>query len=76
VIQLCNQTLGSAEKNSPPVDANGQETSLHGSEFLNKFYFKLWRCRLIFKAYFHLGRFDEGLALLEEQEVKVSITNR
>ncbi|XP_059429535.1 uncharacterized protein LOC132163311 isoform X2 [Corylus avellana] len=75
VIQLCNQTLGSAEKNSPPVDANGQETSLHGSEFLNKFYFKLWRCRLIFKAYFHLGRFDEGLALLEEQQVKVSITN-
>ncbi len=76
MIQLCKQTLGSAEKNSPPVDADGQEISLHGSEFLNKFYFKLWRCRLIFKAYFHFGRFDEGLAFLEEQEVKVSITNR
>ncbi|KAG6632361.1 uncharacterized protein LOC122292374 [Carya illinoinensis] len=72
VIQLCDQTLGSAEKNSPPVATNDQETTLNGSENLKNFYFRLWRCRLTFQACFHLGRLEEGLALLEQDE----ITNR
>lgn len=76
VIQLCDQTLGSAEKNSPPVEASARERSLNGSEILENYYFRLWRCRLIFKSYFHLGRLDEGLAFLEEQQDKVSVTNR
>ncbi|KAM3741242.1 hypothetical protein ACB098_08G161200 [Castanea mollissima] len=76
VIQLCDQTLGSAEKNSPPVEASALERSLDGSEILENYYFRLWRCRLIFKSYFHLGRLEEGIAFLEEQQDKVSVTNR
>lgn len=72
MIQLCDRTLDSAEKNSPPVASNDQETTLNGSEILKNFYFRLWRCRLIFQACFHLGRLEEGLALLEQDE----ITNR
>ncbi|KAF5447736.1 hypothetical protein F2P56_033263 [Juglans regia] len=69
VIQLCDQTLGSAEKNSPPVATNDQETTLNGSENLKNFYFRVWRCRLTFQACFHLGRLEEGLALLEQDEI-------
>lgn len=74
MIQLCDQTLGSAEKNFPPADTSGQQSSLNGSEILKNVYFRVWRCRLIFKAYFHLGTLEEGLAVLEQEEE--SITDR
>ncbi|XP_075658269.1 uncharacterized protein LOC142628143 [Castanea sativa] len=76
VIQLCDQTLGSAKKNSPPMEASALERSLDGSEILENYYFRLWRCRLIFKSYIHLGRLEEGIAFLEEQQDKESVTNR
>lgn len=73
VIELCEKTLGSAEKNSPLVDTC---ISLDGSELSKTLYFRLWRCRLIFKSYFHLGKLEEGLASLEKEEEKVSTTYR
>ncbi|KAL6202739.1 hypothetical protein ACLB2K_026444 [Fragaria x ananassa] len=73
VIELCEKTLGSAEKNSPLVDTS---ISLDGSELSKTLYFRLWRCRLIFKSYFHLGKLEEGLASLEKEEEKVSTTYR
>ena len=76
MIQLCDQTLGFAEKNYASLDASAHETNLNSSEILENHYFRLWRCRLIFKSYFQLGRLEEGLALLEEQQDKVSATNR
>ncbi|KAB1228003.1 hypothetical protein CJ030_MR1G022990 [Morella rubra] len=72
VIQLCDQTLGSAEKNFPPADTSGQQSSLNGSEILKNVYFRVWRCRLIFKAYFHLGTLEEGLAVLEQEEESIT----
>lgn len=72
VIELCEQTLGSAEKNNPSIDTNYQALSSDGSELSKYFYFRLWRCRVIFKSYFHLGKLEEGLASLEKQDEKVS----
>ncbi|XP_030453346.1 uncharacterized protein LOC115674954 [Syzygium oleosum] len=74
VIQLCEQTLDSAEKNS--LDINDQLADLDGLEYSNRLYFRIWRCRLMFKSYFQLGRLDEGLASLERQEELVSAMNR
>ncbi|XP_024156510.1 uncharacterized protein LOC112164526 isoform X1 [Rosa chinensis] len=73
VIELCEKTLGYAEKNSPLVDT---AISLDGSELSKYLHFRLWRCRLTFKSYFHLGKLEEGLASLEKQEEKVSTTYR
>ena len=71
VIQLCHETFSSAEKN---VDC--QITFLDISEFSKVFSFRLWRCSMMLKAYFHLGKLEEGLSLLEQQEEKVSATNK
>ncbi|KAH9789979.1 Heat shock protein DnaJ with tetratricopeptide repeat-containing protein [Citrus sinensis] len=47
VIQLCEQTFHFAEKNSPPLDANGQSMELDSSESTKHVSFRLWRCCLI-----------------------------
>ncbi|GAY42207.1 hypothetical protein CUMW_065010 [Citrus unshiu] len=68
VIQLCEQTFHFAEKNSPPLDANGQSMELDSSESTKHVSFRLWRCCLIFKSYFTLGRLEEAIAALERHE--------
>lgn len=68
VIQLCEQTFHFAEKNSPPLDANGQSMELDSSESTKDVSFRLWRCCLIFKSYFTLGRLEEAIAALERHE--------
>lgn len=73
LIELCEKTLGSAEKNSPLVDT---AISSDCSELSKYLYFRLWRCHLIFKSYFHLGKLEEGLSSLEKQEEKVFNTYR
>ncbi|XP_022985631.1 uncharacterized protein LOC111483635 isoform X2 [Cucurbita maxima] len=72
VIQLCEQTLDSAEKNCPSEDIVIQTSNLDASEISKKFYFRIWRCRLTLKSYFLLGKLEEGLASLEMQEEKAS----
>lgn len=74
VIQLCEQTLDSAEKNS--LDINGQLADQDSLKYSNRLYFRIWRCCLMFKSYFQLGRLEEGLASLERQEELVSAKNR
>lgn len=69
IIQLCEQTFHSAKKNSPPLDASGQSMELDGSEPTKDVSFRLWRCCLIFKSYFTLGRLEEAIAALEKQEL-------
>ncbi|KAK7258119.1 hypothetical protein RIF29_32574 [Crotalaria pallida] len=76
VIRLCDETLSSAEKNSYPLDAGCQVTDMDNSQFSRRFYFRLWRCSMILKAYFHLGKLEEGLSFLEQQEEKVSSINK
>ncbi|XP_031272500.1 uncharacterized protein LOC116130971 [Pistacia vera] len=66
VIQLCEQTFDSAEKNSPTFNADSQLANLDRFEPSKDF--RLWRCRLIFKSYFNLGRLEEAVASLEKQE--------
>ncbi|KAJ1420649.1 Tetratricopeptide-like helical domain superfamily [Sesbania bispinosa] len=76
VIQLCDETLGSAEKNACPLDAGCQITDLNNAQLSKGFYFRLWRCSMMLKAYFHLGKLEEGLSSLEQQEEKVSAMNK
>ncbi|RVW54216.1 hypothetical protein CK203_080174 [Vitis vinifera] len=68
VIQLCEQTLGSAEKNSPTLGSDGHLANLDGSGLSKDSSFRLWRVRLIFKSYFYLGRLEDALTLLEKQK--------
>ncbi|XP_022756217.1 uncharacterized protein LOC111303943 isoform X2 [Durio zibethinus] len=76
VIQLCEQTLDSAEKNSLSFDINGQLANLDSSGFSKDSTFRIWRCREIFKSYFHLGKLEEAIAFLEKQEELQSATDR
>ncbi|KAM1495885.1 hypothetical protein ACFXTO_030557 [Malus domestica] len=75
-IELCEQTLSSAEKNNLPADINDQVVSVDSSELSKYFYFRLWRCRMIFKSYFYLGKLEEGLATLDKYEEKMSTSYR
>ncbi|KAL9260527.1 DnaJ homolog subfamily C member 7-like protein [Drosera capensis] len=74
VIQLCQQSLGSAEKNAPSLDANSQQSSVSTPEALEAF--RSWRYRLILGAYFHLGKLEDGVDYLEKQEDVRSIIDR
>ncbi|RDX64417.1 DnaJ-like subfamily C member 7, partial [Mucuna pruriens] len=76
VIQLCDKTLGSAEKNACPLDAGCQVMDMDNSQLSKRFYFRIWRCSMMLKAYFLLGKFEEGLSLLEQQEEKLSAINK
>ncbi|OMO54466.1 hypothetical protein COLO4_36472 [Corchorus olitorius] len=73
VIQLCEQTFDSAERNSLSFNTDGQPSNLDG--FSKDSTFRIWRCRLIFKSYFHLGKLEEAIASLEKQEELQSATD-
>lgn len=75
MIQLCDQTLGSAEKNFCSMDAGGEVINLDNSKLPKCLYFRLWRCSVTLKSYFHLGKLEEGLSSLEEQEKIISSMN-
>ncbi|KAG5123051.1 hypothetical protein JHK82_029788 [Glycine max] len=75
VIQMCDETIGSAEKNSYPLDADCKVRDLNSSQLSKGLYFRLWQCSMMLKSYFHLRKLEEGLSLLEEQEEKVSAIN-
>ncbi|KAF7827330.1 DnaJ isogeny subfamily C member 7 [Senna tora] len=76
VIQLCDQTLGSAETNFHSLEADGEVTNLDDSQLYKGFYFRLWRCSMKLKSYFYLGKLEEGLSSLEEQGEIVSSMNK
>ncbi|XP_019454305.1 PREDICTED: uncharacterized protein LOC109355547 [Lupinus angustifolius] len=76
LTQMCSETLGSAEKNSYPVSAGSQVTDPDNSQFSKSFHFRLWRCSMMLKAYFYLGKLEEGLSFVEQQEEKVSLINK
>ncbi|GMH10318.1 hypothetical protein Nepgr_012159 [Nepenthes gracilis] len=75
VIQLCQQTLGTAEKNSPLLIDGNQSKNVEASEFLNKFSWQIWRYSIIFKSYFYLGKLEEIVDFLEKQEDLQSISD-
>ncbi|KAF9592583.1 hypothetical protein IFM89_016034, partial [Coptis chinensis] len=61
VIQLCEQSLDSADKNS-------SSTSADRSESIKNCPARLWRWHLMAKSYFYLGRLEETLTLMEKLE--------
>lgn len=68
VIQFCEQTLGSAEKNSLALTSDGKLANANVTECLKNWSFRVWRWRMIFKSYFHLGRLEQALDFLAKQE--------
>lgn len=66
VIQLCEKTLDFAEKNFPMVSV---VASADGSQCKKQTSVRLWRLRLMSKAYFHLGKLEKTLDLLKEQDL-------
>ncbi|KAF3794539.1 DnaJ-like protein subfamily C member 7 [Nymphaea thermarum] len=65
VIQLCEQTLGSAERNSVLVSSYSSHKHDDGTAKL-KCTAKIWRWCMIARAYFLLGRLEDALDLLEK----------
>ncbi|BAT83625.1 hypothetical protein VIGAN_04080200 [Vigna angularis var. angularis] len=76
LLMLGDKTLDSTEKNACPSDAGCEVTDLDNSQLSKGFYFRIWRCSMMLKAYFHLGKFEEGLSLLEQQQEKMSAVNK
>lgn len=68
VIQLCEQTLGFAEKNFALAGNDEQLENTNGFKCKRRSFVRLWRSRLISKSYFHMGRLEVALDLLEKQE--------
>ncbi|CAI9768623.1 unnamed protein product [Fraxinus pennsylvanica] len=76
VIQLCEQTLSSADSNFPiPGDDNPSEKP-HVSCLQRSPSFYVWCWSLILKSYFYLGRVEEALGFLKKQEKSVSLMER
>ncbi|KAI3801302.1 hypothetical protein L1987_29406 [Smallanthus sonchifolius] len=63
VIQMCEQTLTSAEKNHVTVDDSNRMSAEDRIRPL-----KLWRWSLMSRSYFHMAKFDLALATLEKYE--------
>lgn len=70
MIELCEQTLHSAEKN---VRSN-HLSNVDDFESINSP--RLWRWRLMLKSHFHLGRLEVALDLIEKQEELKCHTDR
>lgn len=63
MVQMCEQTLASAEMNCPTI-AN----SNHMSDEDQIQPLKIWRWNLISRSYFCMAKFDLALAILEKYE--------
>lgn len=67
LIRLCEQTLASAEMNHTAVSAD-DASDMVSSDSQKDLLLRLWRCRLIIKSYFCLGRLEAVLDFLKKQE--------
>lgn len=75
VIQLCEQTLVFAELNVVSVAGDNNIDIVDGPTYNNSS-IRLWRWHLMAKSYFHLGRLEVALDLLEKQELLRSSEDR
>ena len=70
MIELCEQTRLTAEKNFSAIDlANDDDTQRTNCV-------SLWRWCLMSKSQFHLGRLEMALDLIEKQEKLTSTSYR
>ncbi|KAG2619657.1 hypothetical protein PVAP13_3NG124500 [Panicum virgatum] len=67
VIQLCQESVNPAERNSVLFNANGEPKNSRISE-KTQFSGSYWRPYLICKSYFLSGKLDEALDLLKKHE--------
>ncbi|CAA7039857.1 unnamed protein product [Microthlaspi erraticum] len=75
-IKLCEQTVDLAGKNSPPIDADKIVANSVSHDTPKDINFRIWRCRLMLKSYFQMGKLEEAIASLEKQEQLLSTTKR
>ncbi|XP_058209283.1 uncharacterized protein LOC131322125 [Rhododendron vialii] len=75
VIRLCEQTLVFAELNVVSVAGDNNIDIVDGPTYNNSS-IRLWRWHLMAKSYFHLGRLEVALDLLEKQELLRSSEDR
>lgn len=68
VIQLCEQSLGAAEKNFSSLGADGQFVDSGCSESESCSFARVWRWHLMSKSYFYMGKVEAALDLLEKLE--------
>ncbi|XP_008796162.1 uncharacterized protein LOC103711698 isoform X2 [Phoenix dactylifera] len=68
VIQLCEESLDSAKRNSFLAGSDDQLENLDSSGYTKSSSVRLWRWRLISKSYFYLGKLEEALELLRKHE--------
>ncbi|KAM7256053.1 hypothetical protein ACFE04_011794 [Oxalis oulophora] len=68
VIQLCEQTLEFAERNYYCSGTDNQSAKIEGSGWENFSYANVWRWHLMSRSYFHMGKFEKALDLLEKLE--------
>ncbi|XP_010938663.1 uncharacterized protein [Elaeis guineensis] len=68
VIQLCEQSLDSAKRNSFLAGSDDQLENPDSSGQTKSSSVKLWRWHLISKSYFYLGKLEEALELLRKHE--------
>lgn len=64
VVQLCEQTLDSAEKNI----ATGGVAGHANADGFDCNSIKLWRLNLMSKSYFHLGKLEMALDSIDKHE--------
>ncbi|ERN05158.1 uncharacterized protein LOC18433326 isoform X1 [Amborella trichopoda] len=76
VIQFCEQTLDSAERNFPFVSVEGDQKSVDDSASRKSVSVRLWRWHMISKSYFHLGKLEEALDLLQKHQQASSENSR
>lgn len=70
VIELCENSLDIAEKNFTSDLINLNYVDSKSSSLM------LWRWLLKSRAYFHLGKLETALDLIEKQEQMVSVGKR
>ncbi|XP_073063686.1 uncharacterized protein [Primulina eburnea] len=68
LIQLCEKTLGAVESNFLVSGDNSQSGEFHESDLKRFPSFRIWCCSLILKSYFYLGKLEEALVFLKNQE--------
>ncbi|XP_010519774.1 PREDICTED: uncharacterized protein LOC104799115 isoform X2 [Tarenaya hassleriana] len=76
VVKLCELTVDLAEKNSLPLGTDRNLANLGAHDLPKDINFRIWRCRLMLKSCFYMGKLEEAIASLEKQEQLVSVTQR
>ncbi|PWA34733.1 dnaJ domain, Zinc finger, CCHC-type, Tetratricopeptide-like helical domain protein [Artemisia annua] len=63
VVQMCEQTLAIAEKNCGNINDSKRQSDEDRNRQLH-----LWRWSLMSRSYYHMGKFDMALSMLEKYE--------